>query len=504
MKSGLKLLGIMAVTAGVGLAGNAAFANCQGEGPYEVRQCAKRTWFAPVPAGGQIASAQWWAIGFANFNSNQPSTSGTVAPEGSAFLAVPPLPGNFIGADSGGLDRTGVDLADADLVPGVGGPPGSTCFSSAANWGTPGMDSCIDINRNSTAGGGALNVSDNYVNPYWSNVNGGPYYKYYDSLLDPPMGVLLKDNTGTQMALAFFASEPRPKNPAGTQQDITSGQYNMGLLFNGDSGPTGANVVPWQPIPKPTIGAVLANPADPNSARNLTVTWTPIRLVTDNSVRPCIATDGVTPCPVLAPLTGVGVNDQGPLVHYDLESAPLVGGTCGTFTLLNSVNHPANTMNATVPPNTCVRLSNRFGRTGSDPCNAATTTCRDQRRLAAQTGKMGDLGASALNAVGGTVTIGGPAVSQNAVLTVATKNKNTVTIGWTTTSEVNVTGFDIVGIDGKGTKKVVVSSVACRQCTSGLGATYTELIPGNKFQGSKKVQIVMQPSGTTSNTLDLN
>jgi len=501
MTGKLKFLGLAAVAVIAVGSAQTAFANCQGEGPYEVRQCAKRTWFAPVPgAGNSIASVQWWAVGFGNPTSNQSSSSGTVSPEGSGFLLTP-LPGNFIGVDSGSLSAAEMDLVEASTVPGVGGPVGSKCFSSASNWGTPGMDSCIDINRNDTAGGGGINVSDNYVNIYW-DPGVGPGTQYFNHQLDPPMGVLAKDASGTRFALAFFASEPRGQSST----DVTAGQYNMGLLTNGDAGPTGSNVVGWQSIPEPNTSTVLSNPLDPNSARNVTMTWTAARVITDNSTRPCKQADGVTPCSSLSGATGVGVNDQGALVHYEMESTPLNAGsnTCGTsWTVVpgTTVDHPATTTTANgIAPNTCVRLRTRFGRNASDPCNAATTTCRDQRRLAAQTGAMGDVGYSVSSTAR---RIGGPAVSQNAVLKVAAKNKNMVTVTWETTSELSITGFDIVGIDAKGGKKVVASGVACKACTSGLGASYTELVPESKMTGSKKVQIVMQPSGTTSNILDV-
>ena len=93
-------------------------------------------------------------------------------------------------------------------------------------------------------------------------------------------------------------------------------------------------------------------------------------------------------------------------------------------------------------------------------------------------------------------------VSQKATLTLASRERGSLHVAFATDTELNVTGFDIVGIDGKGGKKVL-GSVACSQCTTGLSASYDELIPGAKVQGSKKVQVVMQPSGAVSNTLDL-
>lgn len=508
MKRGLKLLGIMAVTAGVGLAGNAALANCvEPSGQvYEVRQCALKTWFTPMPVGGgTLTSVQWWAIGFGNATANglEPATT-----SGSGMLGTPVASGTFIGVDSGTGDANTLDLTDASVL-GIGAPAGALCFSSRANWGSPAADSCIDVNRNTAGGGGSVGVSDNILNPYYYPAPGyGPYYR---AQLDPPMGVLLKESTGKFFAAAFFASQNRFKD----FNDILPGEYRMAEIVNGqpDGNSGGSSAVPWQPIPQPTISAVLAVPSDPNSNRNLTVTWTPMLFITDNSLRPCMDLGASTPCPSMAPgVTGVGVKDQGPLVHFDLERTTLTSGVCGTsWTTVNSVDQPANppaqmTMNGSVPPNTCVRLTTRFGRpscgTGTlSSCFGTITGSLAGNRLKAQTGQFGDLGYSVSSS---NTSVGGPLVSQNAVLTVAAKNKNMVQVSWDTTSEVSVTGFDIVGLDARGTKKVVASSVACKQCTTGLGASYTELIQSNKFQGSKKVQIVMQPSGTTSNTLDLN
>ena len=500
MKNNLKLMTVLGVVALASVAGQAVLANCvEPSGQvYEVRQCAKRTWFAALPGGATIASTQWWALGFGNTGAVQ--SGANTSSDGSAFVPTP-LPGVFIGMDSGNLDAVGLDLVDAAPL-GIGAPAGTKCFSSRANWGAPGVDSCIDANRNDTAGFGAASGSDSYLNIYW-DTNVGVGTRYFNHQLDPPMGVLLKDSTGTRFALAFFASQTRNQDP----NDLTSGELDMGALVNGDPGPSGNNVVAWQSVPEPNTSSTLSNPADTNSPRNVTMTWTAARVITDNSTRPCFQSDGVTPCTSLGGATGVGVNDQGPLVHYEMESAALNTGTntCDTtWTVVpgTTVNHPATTTSASgIAPNTCLRLRTRFGRTPSASFNpAATTTARDANRLAAQTGTLGDLGYSVSSTAR---RIGGATVSQNAVLTVATRNKNTVTVTWNTTSELSVTGFDIVGIDAKGARKVVASSVACKACTTGLGASYTELVAGNKFEGSKKVAIVMQPSGVTSNSLDL-
>lgn len=480
----VKFLGLAAAVMVLTLATQAAYANCQNEGPYELRQCAK-SWFAPSPGGA--VSTQWWALGFGNAGAFQSATN--AAQDGSGFLPAP-TPGVFIGNDSGSLDTAGLGLVNAQQF---GGPAGSLCFGPIANWASPGVDGCGDVNRTDTGGGGNVSASNNYLNVYFGGL--GPGTLYYSAQVDPPMGVLLKESGGTQFALAFFATKSRGKDP----NDIAPGEYDLSALHGGGTSPTGDNVVTWQPIPEPNTVATLSIPADSSSPRNVTMTWTGVHMISDNTTRPCIQSDMVTPCASLGGASGVGTNDQGALVHYEMESTPLSGGTCGTtWTLVSgtTVDFPAVTTSATgIAPGTCLRLKTRFGRTPSQSMGPTLAT----NRLNAQTGTLGDIG---YDVVSTSRKIGGATVSQNAVLTVAEKNKNVVTVKWETSSELSVTGFDVVGLDQKGNKKVV-ATVGCKACTSGVGASYTTLVPSNKLEGSKKLQVVTQPSGAASNTLDL-
>src|SRR5262249_37779715 len=145
------------------------------------------------------------------------------------------------------------------------------------------------------------------------------------------------------------------------------------------------------------------DPLNPSTSdRIVTMTWTPIRLVHDNSTRPCFTPANV-PCSTLGGATGVGVLDQGPLAHYVIEKATL---NAGTSSCLNdwtaagpAVDHPANTTNATVPPNTCVRLKTSFGRTPSASMGPTGATNWDN----AVRGKLGDIG---YNVVSGARKIG--------------------------------------------------------------------------------------------------
>lgn len=509
MRNALKVLAILALIAVSGVANQTLFANCQNEGPYEVRQCAKGTWFAPPAPDAGVVAATWWAVGFGNR-----LTSGTptvISPEGSGFTGTTGA-GVFIGVDAGISDNAGLDLVDATSITGIGAPAGSLCFSSRANWGAPGTDSCIDINRTDSAGGGTGLASDNYVNRYWDVYAPYPYgVLYYNHQLDPPMGVLLTEGNSKYFAAAFFTTAPKVEP---REYNLDPGQYWMDQLTNGDAGPVGPNVVPWQLIPQPTVGATIADPGNPTtSTRNLQFTWASPRFIHDNSSRPCFLTDGITPCSSVRG-GGVGVTDQGPLIHFEVELVALdLAGVCGTaWTMVvgSRVDHPATAVGVTgIPPNSCVRLKTSFGRIPAvafNPCPGCTlatqfTTARNANRLASQTGGLGDQGyfvASTPVKVGD----GSALLSQKATLKFASREKGALHVAFDTDTEVNVTGFDVVGIDGKGGRKVL-GSVSCTQCTSGLSASYDELIPGAKLQGSKKVQIVVQPSGTQSNTLDL-
>jgi hypothetical protein len=502
MTRGLKILAILALIAASGVATQSVFANCLTEGPYEVRQCAKGTWFAAAPGGSGAVAAAWWAIGYGNRNAI--TTAANPSIDGSGFLNLP-LPGVFAGADSGILDAAGLDLADATTIPGLGAPAGSRCFSSSSNWGSPGMDSCIDVNRTSTAGGAGLSVSDNYVNKYWDVYLGGyPYYgpETLNHQLDPPMAVLLTEGSGQYFAAAFFASVPKlvPR-----ETDLDPGQYHMDKIGNGDTDHFGGlSAVAWQPIPTPNISAVLSNPLDPSSVRNLSLDWAAPRFLHDNSTRPCFELDGTTPCASVFG-GGVGVNEQGPLMHFEVEMVAMdlasVCGTAWTTVPGSKVDYPANATVANgVPQQSCVRLKTTFGKTPTSAMRTtATVAVRDLNRLDAQTGKLGDLGYFVVSAA---TKVGGPLVSQHASLTAVSRQRSDIRVVFSTDAELSINSFDVVGIDNKGGRKVI-GTVACKQCTTGLSASYDELISGAKLQGAKKVQVVIQPSGVPSNTLDL-
>jgi hypothetical protein len=530
MRNGLKILMMLAVAAGIALASDGLLANCQDAGrTYLISQCANNAWFGPpialvdgVPPG--VVSAQSWQLGFGNANALQSAT--LTAHDGSAFIQLP-LPGVFIGNDNGRqvADPTAaesMDLRDAPSFPGMVGAPlaGSRCFGFAFNPTNPGWDGCLDDNRTATgaAGGTAaqgIDASDSYVNKYTDYSCGvSPYVcdglvneaADYEPQLDAPIAVLLKEGNNKQFALAMLASRNRNKNLS----DLDEGRYEFGDINTGVDAHIPAtgrmNVVPWQAIPKPNVSVLLDPNQDPAlQPRMLMVSWTPIALHHDSSTRP---NPNAVANGALGTATGVGVLDQGPLAHYRLESRPLLdSGLCDTaasFTTIATRDHPTAsiTPNPTVSPKTCVRLTTLFGRTPTGVfLTAATTANRNANRITTELGLMGDVGYSVSS---DEVKIGGgsPLVADKAILTVASKNKNAILVGWETTSENSVTGFQIVGVDAKGGRKTV-GSADCKQCTTGLGASYQQIVEVNKLQGSKKMVIVSQPSGKESNPLDI-
>jgi len=69
------------------------------------------------------------------------------------------------------------------------------------------------------------------------------------------------------------------------------------------------------------------------------------------------------------------------------------------------------------------------------------------------------------------------------------------TVFWRTTAEVDVVGFNVVVYDGKGNRLQQNSSlIRCKQCTTGLGDTYSFVIPKHKSGQSVFVELVRQAS----------
>src|SRR5262249_54983655 len=137
MSRGFKVLAALAIVGGMAFVTDGLYAACNGEGHlgYSVIQCGQRSWFNAPPAGSGTVSVAWWQLGFGNRN-----VSNGGAPTGTAFV----LGTGFIGNDSGSATAADLDMQSAAFV---GGPAGSTCFSSSSNWITAGIDGCADDSR---------------------------------------------------------------------------------------------------------------------------------------------------------------------------------------------------------------------------------------------------------------------------------------------------------------------------------------------------------------------
>jgi hypothetical protein len=526
MKRTLNILAIVGVIATIGAVGQ-AMANCQNEGPYPVTQCATRagtpSWFAPVPGDGGPVSATWWLLGSGNRLVADAVGVSTNPIDGDGFIDTP-NPGIWIGNDSGnlsigpvtGLPNGGLDLIDAQAGTGTPLAAGGLCFSASANWAAPFVDGCSDQNRSYASLGGAGSFGDNYINPYFAGATGGVGILTDYALVDAPMAVLLTEGNNKYFAVAFFSSTDRNGDP----NDIFDKGYDMGAINNGDPNPAAPsgnnNIIPWQPIPQPSISAVI----DASQNRILSFGWQQIRVVRDNSsrVNTGASVDVASARWVLGKdrnnnnLTGVGILQQPELLSYQVERKPIVGVDCDANapwvaagpavvpTLATPAGAPQST-SVTVPPDTCVRLTTRFGRIPSEAfLTAATLTNRNQNRFAAQAANLGDIGYSASSAA---KKIGGPLLGDKAVLKRATFDKQSLVVEFETLGELAVQSFQVVAKDRRGGTSVV-ATVECAQCSSGIGSDYRVEVPGTSLRSTKSVFVVVQPSGTVSNEIEIS
>jgi len=516
MKRTLIILAIAAVL-GVIAGTDEAVASCQeaNGSTFPIRQCitaaATPSWFAPPPSGSGPISSAWWVLGFGNRTLIDPTGGANAEPSlGCGFITGTGMTnhGTFTGNDSGNTNT--------DLVPAPAGGVGATCFSFAANWGNPGNDGCADLNRTYNNLGEATNASDGYLNPYWSGAPGT--YSYY-ALVDAPMGALLTEGSDKHFAVAFFSSTTRHLS----ENDVFDRGWDMGAITNGDSNPSGGNnnVIPWQPIPDPTASAVV----DPNDqSRVVNLTWPHIRRPHDGSSRlnpaAAIAVDGGrhvlgTAFATASSLLGVGVAEQSELVSYLVEIKPIVGLDCdanapwnpaGPGSLVVPPNsEPAGSMQSTtvdVPPNTCLRLTTRFGRVPTQAMRTTGTASsnRVENRFDACAGKLGDLG---YNVSSSTKKIGEAFLSEKPVLRAARMNQRNLVVEFETLGEFGVQSFDIVAKDRKGNTSVI-ARVECTQCSSGIGAQYSVDVPMASVRSATSVHVVMQPSGSISNEITIS
>ena len=522
MRGSLKILAIVVAVGLVGVSGE-LLANCnEASTPanYPVRQCITAagtpSWFAAPPVGSGPVSATWWTLGFGNRPVVDPSAGANAEPTGGSGFITGAVSatnhGTWIGNDSGNLTvgaATGAPDGGLDLIPSVPGGPGSLCFSFGASWGLPFVDGCTDLNRTYGSLGGAGQVSDGYLNVYWSGVPGA-YTQY--SLVDSPMGVLLTEGSNKNFAAAFFSATSR----AGSDTDIFDRGFDMGAIDNGNPNPSGGNdnVIPWQAIPEPNVSVAV----DPNDeSRIVSLSWSHIRLVHDGSSRlnPGATTEGTgrhvlgTPAPA-----GVGVLEQPELASYLVETKGIVGADCDAGAPWVSAGAGALVVPATalpagsplstnvdVAPNSCVRLTTRLGRvpTQSMRTTGTASTNRTENRLDAQAGNFGDVGYQ----VSGTVRkIGEAFLSAKPVLRKATIAQKNLVVEFETLGEFEAQSFDIVAKDRKG-NTTVIATVECSQCSSGIGAQYRVDVPVSTLRGASSVYVVMQPAGTASESIDI-
>jgi hypothetical protein len=311
------------------------------------------------------------------------------------------------------------------------------------------------------------------------------------------MALMARESTGRFFALAFVSNRSRGNDQATRSADLSEGFFDFGEVCNGDPNPiTGEpDIIPWQKVPTPRADNVVFTGAA--SPRQVALSFEDIRIVDDCSVRP----SGVA---LVNPGVGVGVRDQGPLCRYQLQSAPVTNATPDPATLTwTNVGAAVNcgtgaagrvSMNVTVNPDTALRVRTFLGK---NPRTASTLLA--STRL----GASGDLGVEPTDCKGTTgatcpvssplLIVGGTLVSEQAIDTVAVKNKNSVRVTFTTTSELTVTGIDILG---KG--DVVVKSLQPKNGTTGIGASYDVLLSAGDLKGSKELKVRLNGPNTTS------
>jgi hypothetical protein len=486
----LRNLSSLAIVAMFSLCSPPPLASCTAS-VLPIFQCGFVGWFAPPPPASGTVSSVWWQLGYGNNRINNGCVHASSLGEGNGLCPA----GVFSGNDSG-LMPNDVALSAADVVlPQYAAqiPEGSLCLNFEWSWAAVGVDGCADDVPTS-----APADDDNLLNPYWGNAYGPCSqddcpYETTRYLIDYPMAVLLRESTNRYFALAFVANHTRHENST----DISEGFYDLGEVRNGDLNPvTGKhNIVPWQPVPRPHVDAVV--PVMPSVGDRIAfISWQGVRLVHDQSTRPNPRLPG----------GGVGILEQiaqtGGLCRYQVQTAPWSGeGDSTTMTWSNAgapipCNVGSGDVSAQVlippdPSGTALRVRTLLGK---QPRTASTTLANTR------VGASGDLGFEATSCLVDTcvnsppfVVIPGPLISEQAVDTVAERNRNAVLVRFRTTSELTVTGIDILG---RG--ETVVASVPCRQCTSGVGDAYEVLLTPGDLKGARALRVRVNGPDTVS------
>lgn len=506
MKKGFKLTAVMAGLLLMTAGSSGVFATCQ-TGVFPIYQCGFVGWFAPPPADAGTVSAIWWQLGYGN-NIINDGTVGTAANDGTGMVGT-----SFKGNDSGASPMT---LTNADSVLSQYAsiiPDGSLCANFENTWGGTGIDGCPDNLRTTSS-----YDNDDSLNPYWTlgtgpcPIIGDPsqctayYNNYY--LVDYPLAVLARESTNKYFALAFVASNDRNADPG----DASEGVFNLGGIVNGDPNPVDVtpqlpapppdNVIPWQLVPRPHVDSI--SPITPGVPRNVSISWDNIRLVHDNSTK---VTGARAAAPVVA--GGVGVLDHldetGGLCRFQVQTAPttdpntpasaLVWVNAGAAIPCGS-GAPTVTANLTVNPDTAIRVRTIIGKLARTASTAAAQT-----RL----GAAGDLGFEATdcntnNCVNSppVLVVGGGLVSQQITDAGATKENGGVRVVFRTTAELSVTGIDVLGRGD-----VVIKSVACKQCTTGVGDSYDVLLDRNVLKGAKTLRLRLNGPGSLTDAIPI-
>jgi hypothetical protein len=524
MREGLKSLTFLAVAAIVlAVAAVPAWAECQDSGRiYSVRQCGRTAWFETPPnhgTQGQIITGYWWQLGF-----GREGASHGVAAAGTGWQAAGLTGDNrFVGNDSGAngfnaLDEaTGIGLQSASYLPGA--PPGSTCFGPTATWSRPGLDGCCDNTRTGVAPLPPPGTrADDILNPYWGRYYGpgvgAPYYTTAYQL-DAPMGVILRESIGNNFALAFFATASR----GGDSTDVLEGSFDMGAIQNANGangqpclGP-GCNKIPWQSPPEPILTDPVFEENPPGTRTGNTffdISWNDVEIYHDGSARP--NSDATAPVG-----TGVGVLDQGQLVRYVIESAPIPGPgpDCGTTwtTFLGPFNSSSDPSlsNVLVPANTCLRLQTYIGKVqaAASPFTQAN----------AANGLLGDQGSSPLSVYGvnqptggvnndppaaATAKVGDPTgqtdfATTRIVLESARRTGEGITVKFRTVStDAFALSLTVYGKRGR-SQEVQLSTVEPTSLRDGSEI----VIRDQDARGIQSIFVVAEPSGTRSNEVQI-
>jgi len=506
-----KGLAVLAAAA-VAVTGQAVYANCQDAGSvYFINQCGAGSFFMPPPAGSGPVTAAYFQLGKGNLGllANAAVTGATA---GNCFLATGAGGPGYYGCDSGTLGDT-LDSIGLEGGEQVGGPPGSLCFGSAASWTRVGNDGCCD-NVPMLAGPGIPPLDDNILNniaPYYESGVGTSYDEFY---VDSPIGLLLRESSGKHFALAFVSSQPRSAGntlPGGYRLD-SIGQH-PDLSRRGDPNPakpagTAFDVIPWQNVPNLNIDQVLNLTA---TTADLQVSWGDIRIIDDGVSKPG---------PNAGRCGGVGTRDCIPLASPEVAFRRTVqrgthnGTACGTF-----VNDPAfgtggvlpagagSMLLTNVPRGTCFRMLTNLGM----PAAAGSTDTLPNCRL----GRCGDRSVTPYPDPNGPPAsndrfIAPPGVSNQVTVLSAKASGSGLSLNFNTSSELNVTRFDVYVKDARG-RETLISSVDPQGGTTGQGADYSLSLTRQQLgvkgfaalSSGKTLFVVSQPSGQRSNEVSL-